>query len=381
MPAIIPQDYPMTGAAMRKITEQEHLSVISSIQNIEFVCWPDGFSNVSSRVTVKCLIDGHQWTTSVNHITRKTNRRGCKKCQDRKLSEMKTISKEDRISQIEKSGAIRFISWHGDFAGSKTRVNVECKECGYNWSTTLKVITNNGSGCPKCNDVYKYTEEERVSQINDIGKAVFLSWDGEYKNAYSRANVSCVKCGESWSARVHDLVSAKSGCPSCTFKSKITEQDRINSINSIHGLRFIKFDGEYRNYYSKALIKCEKCQSEFTARIGNIIHNGTGCPACSSGGFNQCAPGYVYSLISDCGSMIKIGISGNTKKRIKELERCTPFKFSAIGVSKEMDGYKALRMEKSFHSAFCGAGLTGFDGATEWLKFDHEIISRFMSIC
>jgi len=52
---------------------------------------------------------------------------------------------------------------------------------------------------------------------------------------------------------------------------------------------------------------------------------------------------------------------------VQQLKSATPFDFHLIAKVKTT-GAEAMRKEKYYHRKYESAGLTGFDGATEWLR-------------
>lgn len=76
----------------------------------------------------------------------------------------------------------------------------------------------------------------------------------------------------------------------------------------------------------------------------------------------------------------KIGISNNHKKRIKQLKSSTPFGFNIIEIFSDDSGEKISNIERMFHKKYESAGFSGFDGATEWLKFSPELLEEFKNL-
>ena len=189
---------------------------------------------------------------------------------------------------------------------------MKCRE-GHLWTATINSILNDSAGCPKCSGKYRYSQNERESQLNDKPHAMFVCWVNEYKNAESRAVMQCDK-GHVWEA----------------------------SVNS-------------------------------------LLNGGTGCPSCAKYGFDPAKPGTLYALRSECGRLIKIGISNNFKRRVGELTKRTPFRFNVVERF-DSDGKTIRRLEKAFHVEFESSGLEGFDGATEWLEFTPDILGLMRTL-
>lgn len=148
-------------------------------------------------------------------------------------------------------------------------------------------------------------------------------------------------------------------------------ESQITAICATHNYVFIGWCGDYVNQYSKFEISCHQ-HGKWVVRCADFLNKGTRCPGCAKSGFDQTKPGILYAIRSDCGRYVKIGISNNFKQRFSKLKRVTPFDVSVIERI-ECDGQTASQLEKMFHREFKSAGFTGFDGATEWLRWSAEI--------
>ena len=74
------------------------------------------------------------------------------------------VSEQERIDQINALPNITFIRWDGDFKGGKSKAVCRCKVDGYEWSTTVHSLINNGTGCPYCAR-YGKTEEQPAPNV------------------------------------------------------------------------------------------------------------------------------------------------------------------------------------------------------------------------
>lgn len=75
-----------------------------------------------------------------------------------------------------------------------------------------------------------------------------------------------------------------------------------------------------------------------------------------------------------------MAISNDPSQRIQRLRRQTPFEFEPIEIIKTY-GEIAPQLEKLCHDALPSAGLTGFDGATEWMRFDGAVVRQLIETC
>ncbi|MGL4755893.1 MAG: GIY-YIG nuclease family protein, partial [Aeromonadaceae bacterium] len=188
-------------------------------------------------------------------------------------------------------------------------------------------------------------------------------------------SVAIMLCDNSheWSARADSVSASAHGCPYCAGNYRRTAEDRERQLNDFPDMRFVRWKDGYLNKHSKAVMRCDKGHV-WAASAHNLANGGTGCPTCARAGYDPSRPATLYALLSLCENYIKIGISGDYNRRHTELYRATPFEFSAIGVL-HGNGYEIREVERMFHGGFESARFSGFNGATEWLKFDPQILS------
>ena len=294
----------------------------------------------------------------------------------------KKLSKAVWEQRIRDAGAGRyeFIRWTVDGeVGALKKCAVRCVKDGYEWSSTVSNLVNGGQGCQKCAGNGRRTAEERIEQINKLENIEFISWVDGYKNSKSKSNVKCKIDGFVWSATVSDLVNGGYGCPQCAGVRRWTAEERIQQINKLHNIEFISWHGEYKNKKSKANVNCKVDGFVWGATVDDLVNNVRGCPRCAKYGFKLDKTGYLYALRSECGKYVKVGISNDPKRRHKELERGTPFRFNLVE-QLSGDGAKIAELEKHFHSKCERAGFTGFDGCTEWLICTPQLLEELREL-
>ena len=288
------------------------------------------------------------------------------------------------IEQLEKrineagSGRYEFVRWavDGEF-GARKKCVVRCLKDNFEWESIANNITSKGIGCPQCAGMRKWTADERVEQINKLENIRFVSWVGEYKKHDSKANVRCSLDNYVWSATVNNLINHGRGCPQCAGVRRLTAKERIVQINNIENIEFISWVDKYKNNNSKANVKCKVDNFVWSAAVNNLVNGGNGCPSCAKSGYDSSKSGFLYALRSECGRYVKIGISNDPKRRHKELEKRTPFKFNLVE-QVSGDGVEISELEKHFHNKYERAGFTGFDGCTEWLTCTPELLEELV---
>lgn len=167
--------------------------------------------------------------------------------------------------------------------------------------------------------------------------------------------------------------------PTLCEKRRWTANERVEQINNREDIDFISWDGAYKNYNSRAIVKCKIDGYEWSSSIECLINSARGCPKCANRGYNPSITGFLYALRSECGQYVKVGISNKPSRRHSELARATPFKFNIVEQF-EGGGAKIASLEKHFHENYESAGFSGFDGATEWLVCSDELLSELRSV-
>lgn len=290
--------------------------------------------------------------------------------------------KEEYIDRINSTGRYKFISFHGEFKNAKSRANVECLKCGLGWDACIHTLATGKSGCKACSALSaakKITLDASVyeERVNRCGFAKFIKWNCDTVAAKSKITALCTKCGAEY-ITTPDAVMRGSGCSACKGErirnAKRADQSYwIKKINSSGRASFVSWESSYKNAFSRAVLECENGHV-WIATADNVCRS-TGCPRCARMGFDQTSDAYVYSMLSECGRYLKVGISGSLDKRIANLKLDTPFDFSVYSLFKT-GGKNAMKIEKDIHGRYERAGFSGFQGSTEWMIATRELLDE-----
>lgn len=280
---------------------------------------------------------------------------------------------EHNIKNICQSKNYRFVKWKDGFKNKESRVVLSCNQHGV-WDTKCYHFLN-GSGCPLCGGT-RTTPEQRLIEIKDKlknSKSEFIEFKNDFQNGSSVCSLKCSLHGE-WEATVNRLMFGSVDCHLCVTNRQKTKNERESEISercNETGYTFVKWLDETITWESRIILEC-KDHGNFILTVNKFTSRLSNCPGCCKTGFNIKRNGTLYLLRSFDGVYIKVGISNNYKERINNLKRVTPFDFNVIGLY-HSNGETIRSLEKDFHSHFESAGLTGFDGCTEWLKWNPNI--------
>jgi hypothetical protein len=199
-----------------------------------------------------------------------------------------------------------------------------------------------------------------------------------YQNSFIKICVTCALHGDFWIAP--DCLLSGQRCYECSLsarglKRRKTFDDFLEEARETHGDKYSYDRDSYRDASTKMIIACPD-HGDFE-QIPKSHLTGRGCSDCADTGFNPNRQAYVYCLKSSDGAFVKVGITGNMATRMATLKCLTPFEFEQVGTIC-VDGFKAREIEKRIHNGFMSAGLSGFQGCTEWLRHDERIISMFV---
>lgn len=284
---------------------------------------------------------------------------------------------EHNIKNICQSKNYTFSGWREQFKSKKSRIILQCVEHG-EWDTKCYHFLN-GSGCPICGGT-RINQEIRTKQLKEKCKnstSEFVSFKEGFKNGDSICEMICSIHG-GWFTTVNRIIFACVHCPLCVSNRQKTKEERESEINKICKEKNYIFKGwltEKITWESKIILQCED-HGDFILTVNKLTSRLTECPSCSKSGFNPSKHSTLYLLRSTSGEHLKIGISNQYKQRIAGLKAKTPFPFDIIELY-HSDGNTIQSLEKDFHKHFESAGLTGFDGCTEWLKWNPNITTLF----
>lgn len=167
----------------------------------------------------------------------------------------------------------------------------------------------------------------------------------------------------------------------CSIRTRYVENQtrvRASRLAKLKGYTFKDWAEGYKGNTTKCHLLCAKHGPWNSTSFASLLE-GKGCPKCAQLGFSGFRSLSLYLLESTCGAYLKIGTTRNLSKRLTRLKKHTPFKFQLIGWI-ESRGYEARAQEKAFINSFDSANFKDFESHSEWLKYDPNIIEKFISL-
>lgn len=156
------------------------------------------------------------------------------------------------------------------YVNMSTKIAHECLN-GHVWDVKPSHLVHSKSGCPYCKGNSRKTT---IEHLHEVAPTVFV---GEYKNAHSKLEYSCIK-GHGWSATPHSILNSikqgATGCPHCAKNYSYDTEEYIKRINN----RITCLEA-YINNSTKILHRCNTCSHEWKISPGNVL-SGYSCPEC-----------------------------------------------------------------------------------------------------
>lgn len=188
----------------KKKTHEEYVHQVTLVnEDIEVI---GKYVGAHIKIAHRCKIDGYEWMTTPANIL---SGKGCPRCAgNERYGHYGYIKKVFEINQN--------IEVIGEYVNNNIPILHRCKIDGYEWKTSPSHILN-GQGCPRCNGVERYTQEEYIKRVEKINPYVDVL--GTYINANTKILHRCKLDGHEWLAMPHSILNGY-GCPKCSITSR-----------------------------------------------------------------------------------------------------------------------------------------------------------------
>lgn len=331
------------------------------------------FKGLSKKVSIACRKHGSFIQRAGHHALGQ----GCPTCAEENKKRPNQMCTSSFIKKARKVHGTKYTYDRVLYKNSTTHVIITCGTHGDFEQTPHGHLK--GQGCPKCAGVAIYSTEEFISKSRLIHGQTYNYSKTQYTGSNSKLIVTCSTHGDFLQTPSRHLRGV--GCAKCADRRK-TLDSFIAEARGVHGTTYNYSETDYVSAHHKIVIICQK-HGGFS-QTANSHLKGTGCPKCAVSGFKSDKQAFLYFLIdTETYSRVKIGISNVPDNRLRDLKNDTPFAIERIdlfGTPPEI----TLQIEKFCHSQLESCNLQGFDGATEWFKFEGgklEALREFIKSC
>lgn len=358
----------------------------SIITAIKYIGKP-GHNKIYSFHCSACSLDSELWPEGSITSAKSNMEKGSIPCGCGARHNWSREQYEIRAARSASDQGFKFLGWVGEYNGSYTYADLDCATHG-----KFKCRFSNlmlGKACALCglkkiSDNKRFPDEILIDKFSElcnlsdwqriIRRVGAKSWLVECKicaaDEYSSAGLK-----SKFVATACSLYNGSFACR-CSTRYRWSNEERAcraSSVCEADGLEFIGWSETRKTTLKNvAIVKCVS-HGEFKVPLWSLLFQNTRCPSCTGRGFNSTKPAFVYLLKSDCGAYTKVGISGSFERRMLSLKGKTPFAFEVLDKIEFKTGADAREAEQDTHCAFESAGLSGFEGCTEWMRSDPGI--------
>lgn len=194
----------------------------SSVQPLE------PYVNSATKIQFECKNCGHIWSATPAHLL---HGEGCPVCAREKVALKRKYSDEVYSSKLKRIHPN--IEVIGEYINSKTKIEVHCAICDNTWNVVPSSLLH-GTGCPKCSKRYRRNTSEFKKELQTINPSISVV--GDYKNAHTKIEVKCKRCGTVWFAEANSLLKGND-CPVCSHsQTSVAEQILFKAFALLIGI-------------------------------------------------------------------------------------------------------------------------------------------------
>ena len=365
----------------RALTTAEFIEKARAVHGGRYEYGRTEYVNNKRKVIITCPEHGDFEQPPKDHV----RGQGCPSCGRLATTAAKTLTAETFIKKAREVHGDRYDYSKSVYVNNKRKVTIICPEHGDFEQTPANHIQ--GQCCPSCGVVSRASAQalttpefiERARQVHgdryDYDRTVYV-------NRNLKVIITCPEHGDFEQIPANHMQGK--GCSSCGVVSSasaqtLTTEEFILKARAVHGGRYDYSKSVYVNAFTKVIITCTE-HGDFE-QLPSGHASGKGCASCANHGYQPNKRGYLYFLLdTETHSRLKIGISNDPAQRLRTLRRQTPFEFEPMEII-ETAGEIAPQLEKLCHDALPSADLTGFDGATEWMRFDGATVRQLIETC
>ncbi|GHG13138.1 hypothetical protein ACFFSH_31440 [Streptomyces filamentosus] len=193
-----------------------------------------------------------------------------------------------------------------------------CMDCWQETTTRVDSMRRPGAGvcfgCGKKRGGQKRRTPKAVVMAKLREHGVTPDPDHQFTRTTDPWPSICAAAGHPWNARPADVFSGH-GCPGCAGMAAITAEDAVAAVILLGVEPVDPYPGRI---HARWRVRCTTCDHVWSPTYSNLVHVGSGCPACASHGFAPDRPAYVYVVVHPRHQSVKVGLRGAHTNRLAD---------------------------------------------------------------
>lgn len=164
--------------------------------------------------------------------------------------------------------------------GTTDRYYWQCPQCGYIYITSVhsRVV---GHGCARCAGVLNKSHSDFVDEIEGINPDIEIL--SEYRNANTKVEIRCKKCGAFHSISPRVLLNG-GGCGFCNRRKSTSKRMIPNDVFKYKAEKQspnIRILGEFKGVKKRVRCECKTCGRIWEPIAESLLAGNTGCSYCA----------------------------------------------------------------------------------------------------
>lgn len=309
----------------------------------------------SKKVKIGCSKHGFFMQSPARHLYGQ----GCAHCAGRG-----SVSTEEFVRRAKDVHGDLYTYEKSEYINNSAPVCITCRTHGDFYQSPSNHV-NGKTGCPECFGKHRHSKETWVALAVAVHGDKYGYSEVEYLNAKTKVKIRCGEHGYFFQTPNNHL--ASQGCQKCAGNIPISRDQWIDRAKEVHGDKYDYSEVAYSTSKTKVKVICKK-HGPFYQEAG-AHSRGYGCPKCI---WDRDQPASVYLM--KMKGLVKVGVSICPEVRLAQLNRRNPHSARLIKTWDMPNFPSAQQAEFAVHRALSeySAGLSGFDGATEWFSVSPE---------
>lgn len=184
------------------------------------------------------------------------------------------LTKERANQKLKDQGRDQSIECVSSPNGYRNKTLWSCNECGSMWESTPHTVLTQKHSCPSCNRVSNEGIEKALKKMN-----VAITCIEPVTYMKSQVKWQCNECEYQWRTTPNKILNAKTGCPKCSGKAKITNGDVDKKLKETDVP--VERVGDVGGVHAPISWRCKQNKDhEWDATPASILYNETSCPYC-----------------------------------------------------------------------------------------------------